>query len=148
MRKGSYTADARLQSFEKELFCCKLTVANAILKGLLHVSLGAVGSCCRGGFIKKLFIFSLPCINRKSRLFYKPKAFLAHKPCLAVLKRQAFPSPISHSHPAITYCPQKNTAILLIPALNPYAVTPELRTDSNPHRRYPERLKYPARPVT
>ena len=87
------------------------------------------------GFIKKLFIFSLPCINRKSRLFYKPKAFLAHKPCLAVLKRQAFPSSISHSHPAITYCPQKNTAILLIPALNPHAVTPEPRTDSKPFRR-------------
>ena len=148
MRKGYRSADARLQSFEKGLLYCKLTVAGAILKGLLHVSLGAVGKCCRGWFIKKLFIFSLPCINRKSRLFYKPKAFLAHKPCLAVLKRQAFPSSISHSHPAITYCPPKNSVVLLISALNPYAVTPELRTDSNPHPRYPERLKYPARPVT
>ena len=37
--------------------------------------------------------------------------------------------------PAITYCPQKNTAVLLISALNPYAVTPERRTDSKPFRR-------------
>ena len=81
-------------------------------------------------FLKKTFLTAL-----ESRLFYKPKAFLAHKPCLAVLKRQAFPSSISHSHPAITYCPPKNTAILFISALNPYAVTPERRTDSKPFRR-------------
>ena len=37
--------------------------------------------------------------------------------------------------PAITYCPQKNTAVLLISALNPYAVKPEPRTDSKPFRR-------------
>ena len=30
--------------FEKELLYCKLTVASDIQKGLLHVSLGAVGS--------------------------------------------------------------------------------------------------------
>ena len=32
--------------FEKELLYCKLTAASAILKGLLHVSFVAVGSCC------------------------------------------------------------------------------------------------------
>ena len=38
-------------------------------------------------------------------------------------------------HPAITYCPPKNTAILLSFALTPYAVKPERRTDSKPFRR-------------
>ena len=42
MRKGGRTVDARLRSFEKGMFCCKLTVADDIQKGLLHVSLGAV----------------------------------------------------------------------------------------------------------
>ena len=37
--------------------------------------------------------------------------------------------------PAITYCPPKNTAILLSFALTPYAVKPERRTDSKPFRR-------------
>ena len=41
----------------------------------------------------------------------------------------------ANSHPAITYCPLKNTAVLLIFALNPHAVTPEPRTDSKPFRR-------------
>ena len=44
MRKGYRSADARLMFFEKELLCCKLTAASDIQKGLLHVSLGAVGS--------------------------------------------------------------------------------------------------------
>ena len=41
----------------------------------------------------------------------------------------------ANSHPAITYCPSKNAAVLLQSALNPYAVTPEPRTDSKPFRR-------------
>ena len=44
VRKGYRSADARLMFFEKELLCCKLTVASSIRKGLLHVSFGAVGS--------------------------------------------------------------------------------------------------------
>ena len=44
MRKENRSADARLRSFEKGLFCCKLTVTGAIQKGQLHVSLGAVGN--------------------------------------------------------------------------------------------------------
>ena len=44
VRKGGCTANARLLFFEKEKVYCKLTVASAIRKGLLHVSLGAVGS--------------------------------------------------------------------------------------------------------
>ena len=41
----------------------------------------------------------------------------------------------ANSHPAITYCLPKNTAVLLQSALNPYAVKPEPRTDSKPFRR-------------
>ena len=44
VRKGGYTSDARLRIFEKERAFCKLTVADDIRKGLLHVSLGAVES--------------------------------------------------------------------------------------------------------
>ena len=44
VRKGGYTSDARLRIFEKERAFCKLTVADDIRKGLLHVSLGAVGN--------------------------------------------------------------------------------------------------------
>ena len=52
VRKDSCSADARLRFFENEKVCCKLTAASAIQKGLLHVSFGAVGSLCRGGFIR------------------------------------------------------------------------------------------------
>ena len=44
VRQGYRSADARLIFFENEKVYCKLTVANDIQKGLLHVSLGAVGS--------------------------------------------------------------------------------------------------------
>ena len=43
---------------------------------------------------------------------------------------------------SLTYCPPKNTAVLLISALNPYAVKPERRTDSNHCRRYPEKCSF------
>ena len=44
VRKGYRSADARLIFFENGLLYCKLTVASGIRKGVLHVSLGAVGS--------------------------------------------------------------------------------------------------------
>ncbi len=44
VRKGYRSADARPMFFEKELLYCKLTAASGIRKGLLHVSLGAVGN--------------------------------------------------------------------------------------------------------
>ena len=46
VRKGYRSADARLMFFENGLLYCKLTVASDIRKGLLHVSFGAVESCC------------------------------------------------------------------------------------------------------
>ena len=54
MRKGHLCADARLRSFENGLFCCKLTVASGIQKGLLHVSLDTVEKRCRGMLIQSL----------------------------------------------------------------------------------------------
>ena len=107
----------------------------------------------------KTFSFAedLPKHPSKATLFRIPKAFHLHTPFFAVLKRhpilqtksfsfaQAFPyrypkHPFSTTNAAnsllaITYCPQKHTAILLQFALNPHAVTPERRTDSKPFRR-------------
>ena len=67
--------------------------------------------------------------------FWEQKTFLLHKPFFIAIQSNSFPPSASHSHPAITYCLQKNTAVLLISALNPHAVTPERRTDSKPFRR-------------
>ena len=74
MRKGSYTSDARLRSFEKGMFCCKLTVASGIRKGLLHVSLGAVGSCSLVA-LRKSFSLSVALNELKKCLFRKTKTF-------------------------------------------------------------------------
>ena len=63
---------------------------------------------------KKLFFFGWLCISCKG--------------CCSILPAAAL------FCPAITYCPQKHTAILLQFALNPHAVTPEPRTDSKPFR--------------
>ena len=100
---------------------------------------------------RKFFLTALESLS-----FFKQKAFSLHKPLLAVLKCQPvqtksflfaqalpdclkkqplFATNTANFHPAITYCPQKNTAILLPSALNPYAVTPEPHTDSKPFRR-------------
>ena len=50
--------------------------------------------------------------------------------------------------PPLTYCPPKNTAVLLLFALTPFVVKPEPRTDSNHCRRYPAKLQLFAKPVT
>ena len=75
MRKGGYTADARLRSFEKGMLYCKLTVESSIRKGLLHVSLGAVGNCCRGVLTKKAFLYRLALHESKKRLYRESKKF-------------------------------------------------------------------------
>ena len=106
---------------------------------------------------KSSFFIGWLCMNRKIGLFRKTKMFLLQKICLNALKsdtlqqtkrfsftqafpycpfrKKPFPPSISHLHPAITYCPLKNDAVLVISALTPYAVTPEPRTDSKPFRR-------------
>ena len=76
---------------------------------------------------------AFPCYSQKPA-FFAPKAFLLQKPFFIAIPSTPFPPSTSQSHPAITYCPPKNTAILSMSALNPYAVTPERRTDSKPFR--------------
>ena len=87
VRKGSCSADARLLFFEKGLLYCKLTAASAIQKGLLHVSLGAVGSWSFCALKKGLQNLVSPCkgfnccgakppLRRAKSKFAKPRNFL------------------------------------------------------------------------
>ena len=106
---------------------------------------------------KSFFFIGWLCMNRKIGLFRKSKnvSFTENLPkrsqkrrssanqtlfiytslSLLPIQKNPFPPSISHLHPAITYCPLKNDAVLVISALTPYAVTPEPRTDSKPFRR-------------
>ena len=106
---------------------------------------------------KRLFIFTLPCMNKKTAIFVNQILIHLQKTFLTALKSSFFPQSKSLSfsktfsycppkqsfsatntenfHPAITYCPLKNDAVLFISALTPLAVTPEPRTDSKPFRR-------------
>ena len=107
VRKGGCTANARPLFFEKELFYCKLTVASGIRNGLLHVSLGAVGSLCRGG-LRKSFSLSVSLASaEKVCLFRKPKAFLLHKPFLYSHPKQLFSTLHLPFAPPLTYCPKR-----------------------------------------
>ena len=81
-------------------------------------------------------------------LFRKPKVFLLHKPFLYSHPKQLFSTLHLPFALSLTYCPPKNTAVLLIFALNPYAVKLERRTDSNHCRRYPAKLRLCTKPVT
>ena len=80
--------------------------------------------------------------------FSRTKNFLLHKPFLNSHPKQSFSTLHIPFALSLTYCPPKNTAVLLISALNPYAVKPEGRTDSNHCRRYPTKLQLFAKPVT
>ena len=106
---------------------------------------------------KSFFFIGWLCMNRKIGLFRKSKnvSFTENLPkrsqkrhssanqtlfiytslSLLPIQKKPFPPSIYHLHPAITYCPLKNDAVLVISALTPYAVTPEPRTDSKPFRR-------------
>ena len=84
---------------------------------------------------KNFFCTYLSSLSAKISHFHKPKSFCLHKPFHIARQSNLFPPSIFHSHPAITYCPPKNDAVLFISALNPHAVTPEPRTDSKPFRR-------------
>ena len=75
-------------------------------------------------------------------LFRKPKAFLSHKPFLKLLSKATLFHPPPPIPPPLNLLFAKNTAILFHFALNPYAVKPESRTDSNHCRRYPENLRF------
>ena len=85
--------------------------------------------------------------------FQKPPIFTNQKPCfctnlsLLLSKAILFCPPLPISTP-LNLLFAKNTAVLLLFALNPYAVKPERRTDSNHCRRYPAKLQLFAKPVT
>ena len=70
---------------------------------------------------------------KKTALFHKTKAFLFHKPFILLSKAILFCPPLPISTP-LNLLSAKNTAFLLISALNPHAVKPEPRTDSKPFR--------------
>ena len=93
MRKGNCTANARPLFFENGLLHCKLTVASAIQKGLLHVSFGAVRSRCRCA-LKKAFSLSDNFAGAvKAVLFRKPKVFYLQKALRFALKSLSFSQP-------------------------------------------------------
>ena len=81
------------------------------------------------------FTENLPKRSQKRRSSANQTLFIYTSLSLLPIQKNPFPPSIFHSHPAISYCPPKNTAILLSFALTPYAVTPERRTDSKPFRR-------------
>ena len=81
--------------------------------------------------MQKTFLTAL-----KSSFFPQAKKLSFSKTFSCRYPKQSFSTTsATHSHPAITYCPPKNDAVLFISALNPHAVTPEYRTDSKPFRR-------------
>ena len=119
VRKGYRSADARLIFFENGLLYCKLTVASGIRKGLLHVSFGAVGSCCRSalrksfslsvGFIwaektafsanqKIFFCRKLYALSSKAAFFMYQKPFFRTNLSLFTIQSNPFLPSISHSH--------------------------------------------------
>ena len=81
-------------------------------------------------------------MSRKRQLFHKSKPFDSHKPFLLPPKATLFhpPPPIRTT---LNLLFAKNTAVLLLLALIPYAVKPEPRTDSNHCRRCPEHYSFP-----
>ena len=128
MRKGSCTANARLQSFEKGMFFCKLTVGFLQLNRQSSVSLGLCELLPQHVY-KTPFIFSLPCMSQNSHPFSQTKHFPFKQTILLPSKATLFSQTERHpfeqtffyfpptqpfsatntanSHPAITYCPQR-----------------------------------------
>ena len=96
---------------------------------------------------KNFFCTCLSSLSAKNSHFHKSKAFFCTNLSLLLSKVALFhpPSPIRTT---LNLLSAKNTAVLLISALTPYAVKPERRTDSNHCRRYPAKLQLFAKPVT
>ena len=57
---------------------------------------------------------AFPCYSQKPA-FFEPKAFLLYKPFRIAIPSNSFPPSISHSHPAITYCPQRTRPFFCSP---------------------------------
>ena len=117
---------------------------------------------------KNFFCTCLSSLSAKNSHYHKPKVFLLQKALRTVLKNRLFMckksfirtnlslflSKATLFHPpfsirtTLNLLFAKNTAVLLISALTPYAVKPERRTDSNHCRRYSAKLQLFAKPVT
>ena len=94
-------------------------------------------------------------LQTKSFSFAESFTNCPQKPPFFTFKKPFIRTNLSLFPPKITlFCPPpplstplnllfaKNTAVLLLFALNPYAVKPERRTDSNHCRRYPETCSF------
>ena len=90
VRKGCCTSDARLQSFEKELFCCKLTVGVRGWNLWLHVSLGIVEKCCLSGFVKSFSLSVGLAWAENTNFCRKQKHFFSKWPCM--IRKKPFSS--------------------------------------------------------
>jgi hypothetical protein len=75
--------------------------------------------------------------------FSRTKTFLLHKPFLDLLSKATLFRPPPPIRTTLNLLFAKNTAVLLLSALNPYAVKPECRTDSNHCRRCSEHYSFP-----
>ena len=84
---------------------------------------------------------------QKNSIFTNQKPFFCTNLSLLPSKAILFHPPPPISTP-LNLLFAKNAAVLLLFALNPYAVKPERRTDSNHCRRYPAKLQLFAKPVT
>ena len=85
--------------------------------------------------LKLFFCTNLSSLSSKISHFHKPKAFYFAQTFPYHHSKQSFSTlhlPFAPSHNLLF---AKNTVILSISALTPYAVTPERRTDSKPFRR-------------
>ena len=93
------------------------------------------------------FAQTFPCRFQKPPIFTNQKPFFRTNLFLLLSKATLFhpPPPFLTT---LNLLSAKNTAVLLISALTPYAVKPEPRTDSNHCRRYPVKLQLFAKPVT
>ena len=75
-------------------------------------------------------------MHSKAAFFTNHKPFFCTSPSLSLSKATLFHHKRRKFAPSHNLLFAKNTAILLSSALNPYAVTPEPRTDSKPFRRH------------
>ena len=89
------------------------------------------------------FAQAFPCGFQKPPIFTNQKPFFRTNLSLLPSKATLFHPPLPISTP-LNLLFAKNTAVLLLLALIPYAVKPEPRTDSNHCRRYPAKLQFSA----
>ena len=93
------------------------------------------------------FAQAFPSWFQKPPIFTNQKPFICTNLSLLLSKATLFRPPPPISTP-LNLLFEKNTTVLLISALNPYAVKPESRTDSNHCRRCSAKLQLFAKPVT